>query len=126
MFCPKCEIEYLKGYTVCRDCRVPLVEERPRKLARRSFWASLGLILFVVGIAAGVFVWWFILPEGLYPRIVGFLPGVPFWLASYFCFHKARIADLKLPDSARGLAYLLGFLLAGAILFLALWMTGEL
>ncbi|HUL44514.1 MAG TPA: hypothetical protein VLY03_09170 [Bacteroidota bacterium] len=27
MFCPKCRYEYRKGFTICTDCNIPLVEE---------------------------------------------------------------------------------------------------
>jgi len=29
MFCPKCRYEYRRGFTICTDCNVPLVEELP-------------------------------------------------------------------------------------------------
>ncbi|MEW6557219.1 MAG: DUF2007 domain-containing protein [Elusimicrobiota bacterium] len=27
MFCPKCKAEYREGYTICSDCKIPLVKE---------------------------------------------------------------------------------------------------
>ncbi len=29
MFCPICKSEYREGFTICKDCRVPLVPENP-------------------------------------------------------------------------------------------------
>ena len=29
MFCPKCKAEYREGFTVCADCNIPLVKEKP-------------------------------------------------------------------------------------------------
>ena len=29
MFCPRCRAEYREGFTVCADCRIPLVDVLP-------------------------------------------------------------------------------------------------
>ncbi len=36
MYCPKCRIEYRKGFTTCADCNVPLVYELPPEPAGAS------------------------------------------------------------------------------------------
>src|SRR4051794_41094394 len=34
MYCPSCGGEYREGYTVCADCKVPLVEHLPSDVPR--------------------------------------------------------------------------------------------
>jgi Putative prokaryotic signal transducing protein len=29
MFCPKCRAEFRKGFSICSDCEIPLVDELP-------------------------------------------------------------------------------------------------
>jgi hypothetical protein len=31
MFCPRCNAEYREGFTLCSDCKVPLVQEPPEE-----------------------------------------------------------------------------------------------
>jgi hypothetical protein len=75
MFCPKCYIEFVDGYAECRDCHIPLVAKRPKRIGRRIGKAVLGLLLAIASAAvlATIYV---MIPEGIwYPRIILWLPA---------------------------------------------------
>jgi len=40
MFCPNCRYEYRRGFTLCADCNVPLVEELPEAAEESETFAE--------------------------------------------------------------------------------------
>jgi tetrahydromethanopterin S-methyltransferase subunit G len=77
MFCPKCyREEYTDRYVECRDCRIPLVAERPRRIGRRIGKAVLGLLLALAAGAVLVALY-VIIPGGIrFPAIILGVPAV--------------------------------------------------
>ncbi|HSR93029.1 MAG TPA: hypothetical protein VLK88_17115 [Gemmatimonadales bacterium] len=76
MFCPKCYIEFVDGWVECRDCHIPLVAERPKRIGRRIGRAALGLLIAIAAAAVlvGVYI---IIPGGIrFPAIILGLPAV--------------------------------------------------
>lgn len=88
-----------------------------------GFLALAGLLFFSLGVAAGAFVWWFLLPPGTYPRLLAIVPALPFWLVGWLCLRKAGLDNLRIPEWTRYLAIPLAILLF-ALLFS--WCAGEL
>jgi len=75
MFCPKCyREEYADRYVECRDCRIPLVAERPRRIGRRVGKAVLGLLLAFAA-ASVLVVLYVVIPGGI--RFQAIILGVP-------------------------------------------------
>jgi hypothetical protein len=76
MFCPKCYIEFVDGYVECRDCHIPLVAERPKRIGRRVSKAVLGLLLAIVATAVLAIIY-VVIPGGIrFPAIILGAPAV--------------------------------------------------
>ena len=46
MFCPNCAAEYREGFTICADCKIPLVTEPPQKSNELENDKSKGIKVF--------------------------------------------------------------------------------
>ncbi len=76
LYCQKCYREYGGRDVECRDCRMPLVAERPRRIGRRVARAVLGLLLAFAA-AAVLVVLYVVIPGGIrFPAIILGVPAV--------------------------------------------------
>jgi len=72
MFCPKCYLEFVDRYVECRDCHIPLVPERPKRVGRYF----LGFLLAIAA-AAVLVVIYILIPGGVrFPAIILGVPAV--------------------------------------------------
>jgi hypothetical protein len=76
MFCPKCCIEYVDGYSRCNLCDVDLIAKRPKQIGKRIGMALLGLLLAMVG-AVVLITLYVLIPGGVrFPAIILGVPAV--------------------------------------------------